>query len=935
MTELANAFDLSLFRDRPRAQRDIDRLRARLPDALLLAALRLLPDSPDPDQSLSLFERLAAQAGRESLALLHQDRILLHYMLALFGHSYWLGETLIQNPDLLVTISRDRHLERSRSEEEYRESLAVFLKAFPAADLAALLARFRKREYVRIALRDVQGIATLAETTGEISALTDVVLEEALREAEADTHRRYGPPAPDACFSVVSLGKLGGNELNYSSDIDLLFLYTGDSADPAGLREYFVRQAQLFTDILCRATQEGPVFRVDLRLRPQGREGEPAIALRQALDYYARAAHDWELQALIKARCSAGDPEPAQQLIRGVQPRIYTEKLNFAAMETALVARERMGARRRRTVSRLGPAGIDVKLDRGGIRDIEFLVQCLQRIYGGEEKWLRSSGTLFALQKLHDKGHISGQDFHELTLAYEFLRQVEHRLQLQRGQQVHRLPADGHQLEVLHRALRLQDRELLPLIETRMTAVSEIYDRVIHRHRRRREKTGAEPLPAAPRANTVREMSFAQVLERLALDSPALHAVASCADLDLHTRRNLHRFLSSALTSPERFSALMENPRRLEGALALLETSEYLTDTLVRHPGVVRVLDQITPQPAESQLHPASPAEENPMAHLRRGFRKYAFAIGARDVLSPRSAFQSMRENSRIADVALRLALNMVGGEQTLAVFALGRLGTHEFDISSDADLLFLRPPDSDEAEARAAAESLVHALAAYTREGSVFAVDTRLRPHGDEGELVTTPQQLDRYLTEEGRPWEALSFTKLRFVAGREDLKPETLAPVWHRIVEIAAQPGFSSAVREMRARLERANRYPHSFKQARGGFYDIDFIASYLMLRHASLAHGNTHERLQHLAQIGALDRPSAGQLEQAAILYRTADHVIRLVTGRARPELPEAEHARKAVEDLVGAILGRPKGKDFQDDLRETSEQVRGIFERIFAA
>jgi glutamate-ammonia-ligase adenylyltransferase len=379
----------------------------------------------------------------------------------------------------------------------------------------------------------------------------------------------------------------------------------------------------------------------------------------------------------------------------------------------------------------------------------------------------------------------------------------------------------------------------------------------------------------------------------------------------------------------------MENPQRLEGALALLGTSEHLTDTLVRHPDVVRVLDQLTPPTAESELHPAPSAAENPMARLRRGFRKYAFAIGARDVLSPRSPFQSMRENSRIADVAVRLALNMAGGEHSLAVFALGRVGTFEFDIASDADLLFLRSPDTEEGEARAVAEGLVHALAAYTREGSVFAVDTRLRPHGDEGELVTTPQQLDRYLAEEGRPWEALTYTKLRFIAGREDLKPQTLAPVWHRIVEIAAQPGFAQAVREMRARLERANRYPHSFKQARGGFYDIDFIASSLMLRHASLAQGNTLDRLRHLAQIGALDPAIAGELEQAAILYRTTDHVIRLITGRARPELPEAEHARKAVEDLVGAILGRPKAKDLQDALRETSEEVRGVFERIFAA
>src|SRR5262249_11833281 len=157
-------------------------------------------------------------------------------------------------------------------------------------------------------------------------------------------------------------------------------------------------------------------------------------------------------QALIKARYTAGDAGLAREFIHGVQPRVYTENVNFAAIETALRSRQRMGVRRRRMTGGKEPGTIDVKVDGGGIRDIEFLVQCLQRVYGGEEKWLRSCGTLFSLQKLHDKGHLSGKEFHELTQAYQFLRRVEHRLQLQRGQQLHELPFAAAPLEVLHRA---------------------------------------------------------------------------------------------------------------------------------------------------------------------------------------------------------------------------------------------------------------------------------------------------------------------------------------------------------------------------------------------------------------------------------------------------------------------------------------------------
>jgi glutamate-ammonia-ligase adenylyltransferase len=357
---------------------------------------------------------------------------------------------------------------------------------------------------------------------------------------------------------------------------------------------------------------------------------------------------------------------------------------------------------------------------------------------------------------------------------------------------------------------------------------------------------------------------------------------------------------------------------------------------VARHPEAVTALETSTEVPDETQptvelLLPEGKVGDpaRALAQLRRDFRKFAFAVGARDVLSPRDAFASMREITRLGDAAVRRALKIVNGEKSLAVFCLGRMGTEEFDIASDADLLFVRAPEADEEEARLDAEGLVHALSAYTKDGSIFAVDARLRPRGAAGELVVTPAQIEKYMTDEAQAWEALSYSKLRFVAGREDLAPLVLTQVWHEIVKIGARPGFPQAVLEMRQRLEKANRYPHSFKLARGGFYDIDFIASYLMLREASLAQGNTLDRLQHLLRQGLLDPPAFAALREAALLYRTADHVIRLVTGRARPELPEAEHARQSVEHLTHKILGCPEKENVQLRLAETAKGVRSMF------
>ena len=943
-TKPEQQFDLSAFHDEMRARQELTFLQSQLPAGMFAALLPLLSATPDPGQALSLLERFVALRGDQCIALLESDHVLLHYVRLLFGHRYWLGETLIHNPDLLHSLRADKNLERSLEPEDLLANFGRFQTHSAEEDVSLLLARFKRREYVRIVLRDLLGIATLAETTAEISALADVLIQEALRHSQAEMHRRHPSPAigSNARFTVLSLGKLGGNELNYSSDVDLLYLYDGAEAATGdlSLREYFVRQAQLMTETLSRTTAEGAVFRIDLRLRPQGHEGEPAVALGHALDYYAHSAHDWELQALIKVRHSAGDFALAREFIRALQPRVYVTHVNFAAVETAVNSRRKIGEHRRRSLAtRKEPATIDVKLDRGGIRDIEFLAQCLQRVYGGEEPWLRACGTLFSLQKLNDKGHLSSSDFRELSVAYEFLRTVEHRLQLQRGRQLHRLPSAPAELQILARAVSRDGAAstagLMRSLRDRMGRVAAIYERMIH-SQKQRERGGAEAAVDSYYIGA-RELSFDQLMRRIESDSPSAHCVICSTDLSLHGRRNLHRFLGSVMGVAEQYAALLENPVAISRALTMFETSDYLADILVRDPSLARSLDEIAragDQPtavAHARLFALDglARERNEsLALLRKRFRRASFAVAAQDVLSPRPAFLSLRQNSHLADEAIRSALRIVQGEQTLAVFALGRLGTEEFDIASDADLLFVRAPEADEEAARLDAERLVHALSAYTKEGPLFAMDARLRPHGGEGDLVVSATQVEKYLAEEAQPWEALTYSKLRFVAGRKDIAVSLLPLAWRRIIEIAARPGFSSAVLEMRGRLENSNRYPGSFKLARGGFYDIDFLASYLKLAQANMVTGNTLERLEALQRAQLLEQSIFEKLREATLLYRTADHAIRLVTGRARPELPTAEHARHATERIVNKIL-ETEHQDLQAELLGMQEAVRNIF------
>jgi glutamate-ammonia-ligase adenylyltransferase len=943
----------------------------------------LLAESPDPDCALRLFERLTESP--EIVRLLDRHNFLVHYAIVVFGHSRFLGETLIQNPDLLQSFLREKNLDRSFSQEEFHESLARFRARSFETDVSLTLARFKRREYVRIMLRDVLKIAPLAETTAEISALADVLIEDALREADSKLQRRHGTPQhldalgrlTDTPFAILSLGKLGGNELNYSSDADLMYIY-GDGEEPpkapVSNREYFIRLAQQTTEILSRVTREGPVFRIDLRLRPQGGEGELAIRLSQALKYYAETAHDWERQALIKVRHSAGDLVLAREFIRAVQPHVYTEKANFAAIKTALVAREKMHKRRQQGSGLEQVAStIDVKIDRGGIRDIEFLVQCLQRVYGGAEPWLRSGGTLFSLQKLHDKGHISGREFHDLTSAYEFLRHLEHRLQLREGRQTHQLPSSEADSQILQRAMEgyapgeHRAGELSAMVRLRMGAVAEIYQRIIYQQqsRGRQQLRDTEFKLLSTPEPALTDQSSQHLLERLATEAPELYEITNRPDLSLQARSNVHRFLVSAFASSHRYAAVLRYQKEASRALTLFEASDYLTQILIRHPEEIATLaetEEARPRPGRGYTVEGSPGDRplfdnfslessqgssdpvfaylgnSPIPYgeklslLRQHFRHRAFAVGARDLIELRNVYESFSDITLAAADAMAAAFSMAGSPPGLAVMALGRLGSGEFDLLSDADVLFVCDEAGDRIALTRCAEQTMYALSAYTREGMVFPVDARLRPRGGEGELLSTPTQLAAYFEHEAQPWEALMYTKLRFFAGSKIVGERAIAQLKTLFERFASDDGFAAAVREMRTKLETAEP-GKSFKSSPGGAYDIDFITSFLLVKHGvAQKPGSLRDRLWRCVSIGRLEKVDAAVLDHAAELLRTAEHVSRLIVGRPGKWLPATEHGRQVAEKFTAKILGRHFSDGLENELSRTFETVRGIFDRV---
>ncbi|HYO99245.1 MAG TPA: hypothetical protein VER76_03440 [Pyrinomonadaceae bacterium] len=459
------------------------------PDEKIEALVR---DLPDAEGARAFYERLAAEHARAAQKLA-RDEGLLSDALALAAWSPLLGTTLAQNPDYLSWLARERADTHVRTTEELGESLARFALTHSQVEPQVVLARFRRRELLRIYLHDVRRTNSIVETTEELSNLADTILAYALNLARQELDNRYGAPLctdergrkTTASFAVVALGKLGSRELNYASDIDLLFLYS-DDGQTSGTgergsttnREYFNRLAERVTRIVGQQTGEGAAYRVDLRLRPHGRDGALSCSLAEALSYYRTSAQAWELQTLIRSRAAAGAGSLYARFAEAVRPRVYTHAATVeAALSNVRLAKQKID-RQHADRSR----GFNVKLGSGGIREIEFIAQALQLAHGAADTWLHAPHTLISLGRLADRRLINERERTELSDAYSFLRTLEHRLQMEHGLQTHSVPDEEARRTLVARRMNFTEPGALAAfnraLELHTMRVRAAYERV-------------------------------------------------------------------------------------------------------------------------------------------------------------------------------------------------------------------------------------------------------------------------------------------------------------------------------------------------------------------------------------------------------------------------------------------------------------------------
>jgi [glutamine synthetase] adenylyltransferase / [glutamine synthetase]-adenylyl-L-tyrosine phosphorylase len=1005
--EMEAAFAQINFNEPGAAEANLGILRARLPAKLWERLPTLLAQLPGPDDALNFLERYLREAPAGVARHLEAHPASLHYLLSLFSYSRFLSESLVQQPELILWLDRrgpNEGLERMKSRDDVLEDCYRFSTMAFELPPAVFLARFKRREYLRITLRDVLNLATLSDTCLELSNLADVLIERALRLCAQRLENLYGVPQwrdasgsshgnlQPARMTVLALGKLGGQELNYSSDIDLIFLYDHDGETAGGEAgaisnpEYFVRLAQATLKMLSEATPEGAVFRIDMRLRPEGAQGDLVISLATALEYYRTRGREWEFQMLIKARVCAGETSTGEEFLREIHTLVYP--LDGPREFRAGIARAVVNARAeisRKLDERVAHGNEDaalwnVKLSPGGIRDIEFVAQCLQRIYGGRDSWISGRGagtTLVALQHLHDKGYLSQRVFYRLSSAYEFLRKVEHRLQLRDGLQMHELPRKAEARSRIARRSGIEGsgeksagEEMLERIRRHFDEVREIYQRVVTAALPN-EASGANASPAETAEHFFRRDSVYAVnqpLSQLRAEFPAIAGRLEHyrAQGDVFARRGLEKYVDAARHSPALLRELEREPARLDCAAALFARSDFAAEMLVRYP---EAIGQAGTSPGEARKQ-KSLAFPHSMTSLRIAQREASFGAAACSILGETKPFETFAEMTRAAENSVRGALRFAAEENEKAVasgewrvaressrtetasamderalrdtpfvvMALGRLGTGEFDIGSDADVAFFAATASENEidEWRRLAERFIRAAGSYTSEGLLLPVDTRLRPRGGEGEIVQSVAYLLEYFAGQAQAWEAATYLKARPVAGNFALGDKLVSEL-REILRRRFCAGNGGDARElarqlvhMREKLERERpEGAAGFKCAAGGFFDIDYV-----IAHAALSRGafvemprNVLEKIEALETAGALRGEDAKGLREAATFYRSLDHAIRLVLGRSSSTLPEPAQIPR-VEALMKE-WSVDVGTNLRDEIAARRESVREIY------
>jgi glutamate-ammonia-ligase adenylyltransferase len=874
--------------------------------------------------------------------------------------SRFVRRLLRAQPDLLPA----RVLARPFDAAEMREQLAAGNAANDAALMHALR-DLRKRVMLRIITRDLSGLATLAEVMTTVTALADVAISTAVAHLEREFAIEYGAPSAEnggaaQHLQVVAMGKLGGRELNVSSDIDLVFVYPEDG-ETRGARvlsnhEYFIRFSRRLITLLNELTADGFVFRVDMRLRPLGSDGPLAVSFGMLENYFITQGREWERYAWIKARVVCGDR--AQELTDLVRPFVFRRHLDYSAFESmrGLHSEVRREVERRDIMD-------NVKLGPGGIREIEFIVQLFQLIRGGHDAQLREPPTLAALQLLVDRNLLPVEAVRELTEAYVFLRNLEHRLQYLDDKQTQALPVSAEDQALIAAAMQFAHYDDLRIeLDRHRNNVTRHFENIFpasenHAHalaplwrgdgpddplKVLRSLGYTEPQSALDRINALRDSSRVRQMPQASharMEQLVPLVIASVAALP-NPDATLPRMLTllESISRREAYLALLiQYPQTIDRGARLAGASPWAAQYLARYPILLdELLDTRTLHtPPEwiqlggllrKRLDEAAGDSEGQMNVLRHFKHAQTLHLLAQDLAGELPLEKLSDHLSDLADLILSEVLRMAWrglraphrDEPSFAIIAYGKLGGKELGYASDLDLIFLYDDPAPEAAENYArlAQRINHWMTSMTTAGILYETDLRLRPDGASGLLVSSIEGFADYQRTHAWPWEHQALTRARYVAGDARIA-QLFADIRN---DVLRQPRDLSTLRRevvaMRDKMLEAHPNPSGhfdIKHDRGGLIDVEFIVQYLVLGHAhqhpELA-GNIGNLalLKLAAQLGLIDTGDALAAHDAYKHFRQLQHALRLQDDKyARVNSATLAPEISAVKKLWNAVFG----------------------------
>ena len=950
---------------------------------LLEECLNRLPEPLQPDVARH-WEAFAAATRQADVN--PPAGAVLEQLVAVWAGSEFVARACIREPALLADLLASGDLATRYTPDGYARRLEkAFAEATDEDRLSVALRRFRRREMVRIAWRDLAGLAGLEETLGDLTDLAESLVGAALERLHGWQVRRFGEPH-DAEGSlqrlvVIGMGKLGGRELNFSSDIDLIFTYPRqgqtDGAKAVSNEEFFRRLGQRLIKTLAEPTAEGFVYRVDMRLRPFGDSGPLAISFAAFEDYYQNHGRDWERYAMIKARVIAGDRAAGERLLDGLRPFVYRRYLDYSAFESlrdmkALISQEmeRKGMRR------------NIKLGPGGIREIEFIGQAFQLIYGGRDPALRERGILRVLDHLAASGRMPESAVDSLKQAYDFLRRVENRLQAWADQQTHNLPDDERAKLRLAFTMGQPGWGAFTLELVRhVEAVSQQFAQVFGGPTAASEGEAGETALADLWRNDLDEETALPILadhgfeppalawsrlralkngfsyrtmsprgrERLdGLLPPVLRAVAATPEPTPTLERVLN-LLEAVARRSVYLALLADHPHTLEHLVKLCAASSWIGAHLARYPLLLddllnpAVLYAPLDRPrlaAELDLQLARAPADDPEERLNalRYFKQtQVLRVAAADVSGAMPLMIVSDHLTEIAEILLRKVLELawadllpkfgqprcvvdgVGRDAEFVIVAYGKLGGIELNYGSDLDLVFLhdsagdrqftvgpRSIDNPTFFARLV-QRIIYWLTTRTGAGDLYEVDTRLRPSGRAGLLVSSFEAFAEYQHHQAWTWEHQALTRTRVVAGPAALV-ERFQTIRRAVLGRERDPAtLRQEVRDMRERmraeLDASTAEVFDLKQGRGGIADIEFVVQYKILANAHrypdlLIYPDNIRQLDGLERFGILSIADAARLRNAYRGLRRRIHRLKLQEQPAWIPVDEAEDERKGV-------------------------------------